>query len=47
MVRLRVRLPRFLLEYWERAVHRLPDKLRGARVKLPGDRNQPRMLVAG
>ena len=41
------RLPSFLLEYWERAVDRLSDKLRRAGVELPGDRNQPSMLVAG
>lgn len=41
------RLPSFLLEYWERTVHRLPDKLRRARVELPSNRNQPSMLVAG
>lgn len=40
-------LPSFLLEYWERAVYRLPDQLRSARVELPGDGNQPSMLVAG
>jgi hypothetical protein len=41
------RLPSFLLEYWERAVDRLSDKLRRARVEPPRDRNQPGMLVAG
>lgn len=41
------RLPSFFLEYRERAVHRLPDKLRCARVELPGDRNQSGMLIAG
>ena len=40
-------LPRFLLEYWERAVYRLPDELRSARVERLGDGNQPSMLVAG
>jgi len=33
------RLPSFLLEYWERAVDRLSDKLRRARVEPPRDRN--------
>ena len=44
---LRFRLPSFFLEYRERAVHRLPDKLRCARVEPPGDRNQSGMLIAG
>jgi hypothetical protein len=41
------RLPGFILEYWQRTVHRLADKLCRARVELPGNRNQPSMLVAG
>jgi hypothetical protein len=41
------RLSSFLLEYWERTVHRLADELCCARVELPGNRNQPSMLVAG
>jgi hypothetical protein len=41
------RLPSFLLEYWQRTVHRLADQLCCACVEFPGNRNQPSMLVAG
>lgn len=33
-----LRQPSVLLEYWERPVDRLSDKLRGAPVELPRDR---------